>query len=64
VKDYVQDIYDAMEAAEEFVDNWAFEEFEADLKTQLAVIRALEIIYEATKNIPYEVLLQIKRLAD
>jgi uncharacterized protein with HEPN domain len=27
----------------------------ADLKTQFAVIRALEIIGEATKNIPFEV---------
>ena len=48
-------MYDAMEAAEDFVDNWTFEEFAADLKTQFAVIRALEIIGEATKNIPYEV---------
>jgi uncharacterized protein with HEPN domain len=54
VKDYVQDIYDAMEAAEEFVSNWTFEEFTGDRKTQFAVIRALEIIGEATKNIPYE----------
>lgn len=52
VKDYVQDIYDAMEAAEEFVNNWTFEEFAEDRKTQFAVIRALEIIGEATKNIP------------
>jgi uncharacterized protein with HEPN domain len=44
-----------MEAAEEFVNNWTFEEFAADLKTQFAVIRALEIIGEATKNIPFEV---------
>jgi len=52
VKDYVQDIYDAMEAAEKFVDNWTFEEFADDLKTQFAVIRALEIIGEAAKNVP------------
>ena len=43
-----------MEAAEEFVNNWTFEEFTGDRKTQFAVIRALEIIGEATKNIPYE----------
>ena len=41
-----------MEAAEEFVGNWTFEEFAEDRKTQFAVIRALEIIGEATKNIP------------
>jgi len=44
-----------MEAAEKFVNNWTFEEFTEDLKTQFAVIRALEIIGEATKNIPSEV---------
>ena len=44
-----------MEAAEEFVNGWTFEEFAADLKTQFAVIRALEIIGEAAKNIPSEV---------
>jgi uncharacterized protein with HEPN domain len=44
-----------MEAAEEFVNDWIFKEFTEDLKTQFAVIRALEIIGEATKNIPYEV---------
>ena len=43
-----------MEAAEEFVNNWTFEEFVADPKTQFAVTRALEIIGEATKNVPYE----------
>ena len=44
-----------MEAAEEFVNNWTFEEFTGDRKTQFAVIRALEIIGEAAKNVPYEV---------
>ena len=44
-----------MEAAEKFVNNWTFEEFTEDLKTQFAVIRALEIIGKATKNIPSEV---------
>jgi uncharacterized protein with HEPN domain len=44
-----------MEAAEEFVSGLTFEEFTEDRKTQFAVIRALEIIGEATKNIPYEV---------
>lgn len=44
-----------MKAAEEFVNGWTFEEFAADRKTQFAVIRALEIIGEAAKNIPSEV---------
>jgi uncharacterized protein with HEPN domain len=44
-----------MEAAEEFVNGWTYEDFAADRKTQFAVIRALEIIGEATKNIPHEI---------
>jgi uncharacterized protein with HEPN domain len=44
-----------MGAAEEFVNGWTFEDFASDRKTQFAAIRALEIIGEATKNIPYEV---------
>ncbi len=44
-----------MEIAEEFVNNLTFEEFASDRKTQFAVIRTLEIIGEAAKNIPFEV---------
>ena len=44
-----------MEAAEEFVNDWTFEDFASYRKTQFAVIRALEIVGEATKNIPYEI---------
>jgi len=39
----VQDIYDAMEAAEDFVNGCTFDDFSDDGKTQYAVIRALEI---------------------
>ncbi len=55
IKDYVQDIYDAMEAAENFVIDCTFEDFIEDIKTQYAVIRALEIIDEAAKNMPDDV---------
>lgn len=51
-----------MEAAEKFVNNWTFEEFTEDLKTQFAVIRTLEIIGEAAKNIPSEVLKYVKNI--
>ncbi|MGB9927713.1 MAG: DUF86 domain-containing protein [Methanosarcina sp.] len=44
-----------MEAAEEFVDSWTFEKFASDRKTQFAVVRALELIGYAAKNIPFEV---------
>jgi uncharacterized protein with HEPN domain len=55
IKDYLHDIYDAMEAAESFVDSCTFDEFSTDLQVQYAVVRALEIIGEASKNIPEEV---------
>lgn len=41
-----------MEAAENFVSDCTFEDFIEGIKTQYAVIRALEIIGEAAKNIP------------
>lgn len=51
----MQDIYNAMEAAEDFVVDITFEDFIEDTKTQYAVIRALEIIGEASKNVPDDV---------
>jgi uncharacterized protein with HEPN domain len=44
-----------MEAAENFVSDCTLEDFIEDIKTQYAVIRALEIIGEAAKNIPDDV---------
>lgn len=44
-----------MEAAENFVSDCTFEDFIEGIKTQYAVIRALEIIGEAAKNIPDDV---------
>ncbi len=44
-----------MEAAESFVDQCTFEDFLEDVKTQYAVIRVLEIIGEAAKNIPDDI---------
>lgn len=52
--DYLHDILDAMEKAQKFVENLTYEEFIRDDKTVFAAIRALEIIGEATKNIPDE----------
>jgi uncharacterized protein with HEPN domain len=52
IRDYVADIYEAMEAAEDFVSDCSFGDFLDDRKNQYAVIRALEIIGEAAKNIP------------
>lgn len=51
-EDYLRDILDTMEKAQRFVENLSYEEFTEDDKTFFAVVRALEIIGEATKNIP------------
>lgn len=49
---FVKDLLDAIEKTQEFTSNMSFEEFLRDDKTSSAVIRKLEIIGEATKNIP------------
>ncbi|MBD3386676.1 DUF86 domain-containing protein [candidate division KSB1 bacterium] len=54
-EDYLRDILDAMEKAEKFIVNLTFDQFAQDEKTVFAVVRALEIIGEATKNIPASV---------
>jgi uncharacterized protein with HEPN domain len=53
--DYLQDILDTMGKIEQFTIGIAYEEFVRDDKTVFAVVRALEIIGEATKHIPTEV---------
>jgi len=55
IGDYIQDIVEAMNAATEFVNNMAYDEFVEGTKTIYAVVRAIEIIGEAVKNIPEEV---------
>ncbi len=50
--DYVEDIIKAMDDALKFVKDLDYDAFVKDRKTVYAVIRALEIIGEATKNIP------------
>lgn len=49
---YVSDILEYMEKAEKFVADLTFDEFIADEKTSYAVVRCLEIVGEATKNVP------------
>lgn len=53
-RQYIQDILKAMEAAEGFVQDVSFEEFEGDLEKQMAVQRAFEIIGEAAKQLNSE----------
>ena len=49
---YLKDIFEAMDAVQAFVEGMDFNAFLADDKTVSAVVRKLEIIGEATKNVP------------
>lgn len=50
--DYLQDIMDSINAVEEFVKGMDYEDFKKDRKTIFAIIRGIEVIGEASKNIP------------
>jgi len=49
---YLQDIIHNMRLAQQFVGNLTPEEFAKDPKTAYAVLRCLEVIGEAVKNVP------------
>lgn len=51
-EDFLIDILDSIEKVESFIEGFEFEDFSIDDKTIYAVILALEIIGEATKNLP------------
>ncbi|MGH9855939.1 MAG: HepT-like ribonuclease domain-containing protein, partial [Blastocatellia bacterium] len=53
--DYLADILDAIGKVSRFIEGLTFEEFAQDDKTVFAVVRGLEIIGEATKQIPSSV---------
>ena len=59
--DFVEDILDAMDKAEILLEGFTYEEFENDFRTNFAVIRALEIIGEATKRLPMSLRESIRR---
>lgn len=50
--DYLQDIMDSINAVDEFMRGIQYEDFKKDRKTIFAVIRGIEVIGEASKNIP------------
>ncbi len=50
--DYLEDILDAIIKIEKFIENQSYEDFVNDDKSQFAVVRAFEIIGEASKKIP------------
>jgi len=52
IRDYINDLIESCEDILEFTKNMSFEGFSADKKTVSAVIRCLEVIGEATKNLP------------
>jgi len=54
-EDYLRDIIYAAEKADSFVQGMDFDAFQKDEKTIWAVLKALEIIGEAAKNIPRRV---------
>ncbi|NCO11201.1 DUF86 domain-containing protein [Candidatus Pacearchaeota archaeon CG_4_9_14_0_2_um_filter_39_13] len=49
---YIQDIFESIEYIEAYTAKLSQEEFNKDIKVQDAVIRRLEIIGEASRNIP------------
>jgi uncharacterized protein with HEPN domain len=53
--DYLQDILENAKKGKEFVAGMSGDEFLKDEKTVFAVIRAIEVLGEATKKIPREV---------
>src|SRR5260221_14406980 len=53
--DYFSDMYDAVCSAENFIAGISYDDFVRDSKTIYAVIRALEIIGEASSKIPEDI---------
>jgi uncharacterized protein with HEPN domain len=51
-RDYLHDILEAIVDIESFISNFSYEDFIHDKKTVNAVIRSIEVIGEAAKNIP------------
>ncbi len=54
-KTYLDDIYESIGKGISFIKDMTYEEFEEDEKTQFALVRAIEIIGEASKKIPAEI---------
>jgi uncharacterized protein with HEPN domain len=50
--DYIDDILDAMDKAEILLTDVTYNQFVGDFRIHYAVVRALEIIGEATKRLP------------
>lgn len=53
---YLDDILECCDRVQEYTDGFSFDQFSSDSKTIDAVVRNLEIIGEAVKNLPQELL--------
>lgn len=54
-RDFIHDILSSIDNVQAFTHGMSREQFSADLKTVLAVMKSIEIIGEAAKNIPKEI---------
>ncbi len=54
-RDYLEDIAGEIRKVAQFIKEFSFEQFRVDEKTVYAVIRAIEIIGEASKKVPDEI---------
>lgn len=54
IRDYLNDLVESCENILEFTKGISFETFSDDKKTLLAVIRCLEVMGEAVKNLPVD----------
>ena len=54
IKVYLEDILESIEKIETYTRNVTFENFDSNTELQDAVVRRLEIIGEAVKNLPAE----------
>jgi uncharacterized protein with HEPN domain len=52
---YIKDILENMEKAERFIEGMDLEKLKNDEKTTYAIVRCIEVIGEATKQIPAEI---------
>lgn len=52
---YLEDILESVELIENFTEGMDFEKFRGDAKTRDAVVKRLEIIGEAAKNVPKDI---------
>jgi uncharacterized protein with HEPN domain len=59
---YIEDILDCVVKIQQFTSGMKYEEFVTDEKTNTAVIHKLEIMGEATKNVPRDVKARYKNV--